>query len=383
MTNRKISNNDPEKVLIEDKSISDNKAKEISNKKTTQNKSIPLKNEKSKKSFDEITNEFFKDLFSKKESLVKEIEELETKKNELEKDIESNFKGQSDNIAKRVKGFQEYLTLALQNLSQSVEKLELVSQPIIVKPSPLDEKKQNNIAKRVKGFQEYLTGSLQNLSQNVEKLELVSQPIVVKPSPLDEKKEASNKNELVTVPALSETFKPDEQLIRSCFSNFIEQPDFYSEPWKLRRSLDSSDIEVMDDWFFNMGGRGSLESRGSRQKNALLSAGLIAILGELYGDQFQTLILASQPERLGEWRRVLQDSLGLTRDDFGPNSGIVLFERPEGVIERADRLEANEELPFIIVDAAETSVEIPILQFPLWLAFAGSNDEIFDDLELN
>ena len=158
---------------------------------------------------------------------------------------------------------------------------------------------------------------------------------------------------------------------------------FYSEPWKLRRSLDSSDIEVMDDWFFNMGGRGSLESRGSRQKNALLSAGLIAILGELYGDQFQTLILASQPERLGEWRRVLQDSLGLTRDDFGPNSGIVLFERPEGVIERADRLEANEELPFIIVDAAETSVEIPILQFPLWLAFAGSNDEIYDDLELN
>ena len=45
----------------------------------------------------------------------------------------------------------------------------------------------------------------------------------------------------------------------------------------------------MDDWFFNMGGRGSLESRGSRQKNALLSAGLISILGELYGDQFQMI----------------------------------------------------------------------------------------------
>ena len=196
---------------------------------------------------------------------------------------------------------------------------------------------------------------MQNLSQNVEKLELVSQTIVVKPSPLDEKKENLNKNELVTVPALSETFKPDEKIIRDCFSTFKAQPDFYSEPWKLRRSLDLSDIEVMDDWLFNMGGRGSVESRGSRQKNALLSAGLIAILGELYGDQFQTLILASQPERLGEWRRILQDSLGLTRDDFGPNSGIVLFERPEGVIERADRLEANEELPFIIVDAAETS----------------------------
>ena len=336
MTNIEISNNDPEKALIKDKSISNDKAKEISKKNTTQNKRIPLKNEKSKKSFDEISNEFFKDLFSKKESLVREIKELETKKNELEKDIESNFKGQSDNIAKRVKGFQEYLTLALQNLSQSVEKLELVSQPIIVKPSPLDEKKQNNIA-----------------------------------------------NNVINVPALSETFKPDEKIIKSCFSTFTGQPDFYAEPWKLRRSLEESDIEIMDDWFFNMGGRGSLESRGSRQKNALLSAGLISILGELYGDQFQTLILASQPERLGEWRRILQDSLGLTRDDFGPNSGIVLFERPEGVIEKADRLEANEELPFIIIDAAETSVEIPILQFPLWVAFAGSDNEIYDDLELN
>ena len=52
-----------------------------------------------------------------------------------------------------------------------------------------------------------------------------------------------------------------------------------------------------------------------------------------------------------------------------PTVGL-FFERPEGVIERADRLEANEELPFIIIDAAETSVEIPILQFPLWVAFA-------------
>ena len=35
------------------------------------------------------------------------------------------------------------------------------------------------------------------------------------------------------------------------------------------------------------------------------------------------------------------------------------------------------------IDAAETSVEIPILQFPLWVAFAGSDNEIYDDLELN
>ena len=335
MTNSKVSDN-PDKESIINKSTIENKSSASIKNKANPNKKVSTVNKKDNKSIDDISNEIFNELISKKVSLIKEIKDLETKKVELNKDIDSNFKGQSDNIAKRVKGFQEYLT-----------------------------------------------GSLQNLSQNIEKLELVSQPIIVKPSPLDQKEETSKKSEVANVPALSETFKPDEQIIRNCFSTFTEQPDFYAEPWKLRRSLDLSDIEVMDDWFFNMGGRGSLESRGSRQKNALLSAGLIAILGELYGDQFQTLILASQPERLGEWRRVLQDSLGLTRDDFGPNSGIVLFERPEGVIERADRLEANEELPFIIIDAAETSVEIPILQFPIWLAFAGSNDEIYDDLELN
>ena len=335
MTNSKVSDN-PDKESIINKSKIENKSSASIKNKANPNKKVSTVNKKDNKSIDDISNEIFNELISKKVSLIKEIKDLETKKVELNKDIDSNFKGQSDNIAKRVKGFQEYLT-----------------------------------------------GSLQNLSQNIEKLELVSQPIIVKPSPLDQKEETSKKSELANVPALSETFKPDEQIIRNCFSTFTEQPDFYAEPWKLRRSLDLSDIEVMDDWFFNMGGRGSLESRGSRQKNALLSAGLIATLGELYGDQFQTLILASQPERLGEWRRVLQDSLGLTRDDFGPNSGIVLFERPEGVIERADRLEANEELPFIIIDAAETSVEIPILQFPIWLAFAGSNDEIYDDLELN
>ena len=106
MTNRQIPNNNPEKELIQDQHIKEDKTNQISNKNTTQNKKIASKNDKSNKSFNEISNKIFSDLVSKKDTLVKEIKELETKKNELEKDIESNFKGQSDNIAKRVKGFQ-------------------------------------------------------------------------------------------------------------------------------------------------------------------------------------------------------------------------------------------------------------------------------------
>ena len=212
-------------------------------------------NPKNSKKF--VYEDFLSELITKKTSLETEINSLEQKKEILKKEIESSFEGQSDNIAKKVRGFQDYLSGALQNLSLTVEKLELVSQPIVVKPSPLDKKQLNDI-----------------------------------------------KEKKVEVPALSETFKPDEEIIRNCFSSFTEQPDFYADPWKLRRSLNSTDIEILDDWFFNLGGRGAIESLGSRPKNALLTAGLISTMGELYGDQFQTLILASEPERLGEWRRV-------------------------------------------------------------------------------
>ena len=80
MTNTEISDNNPEKELTMDNSISDDRTKQISKKNTTQNKKITPKNEKSTKSFDEISNEIFRDLVSKKDSLIKEIKELETKK---------------------------------------------------------------------------------------------------------------------------------------------------------------------------------------------------------------------------------------------------------------------------------------------------------------
>jgi len=303
--------------------------------KQTESPSIisPKNNQKiSTEQTQSLINLALKDLQLSREKLEKELEELSKKKVQIDNELKSSFSGQSDAIARKVKGFQEYLTGALQDLAQSAEQLELVVPPVIVKPSPLDENK---------------------------------------------KAEPSKEPEVI--PAVSDTFKPDESLIRRCFSQFLEQPDFYAEPWKLRRSLESIDIEMLEDWFFSMGGRGAQPSRGNRSKNALVAAGGISILGELYGEQFQTLVLASRPERLGEWRRCLQDALGLNREDFGPNSGIVLFERSDGLIERADRLEERNELPFIIIDSAEINVEIPILQFPIWLAFAGSPNEIYEE----
>ncbi|MFO0105193.1 MAG: DUF3086 domain-containing protein, partial [Cyanobium sp.] len=132
----------------------------------------------------------------------------------------------------------------------------------------------------------------------------------------------------------------------------------------------------------DQGGRGAQPSSGSRNRNGPVAAAAIAILGELYGEQVQTLVLAGHPERLGDWRRSLQDCLGLAREDFGPSSGIVLFERADALVERADRLEERGELPFIVIDAAEQVVDVAILQFPLWLAFAPTPGELMGEEEL-
>ena len=282
-----------------------------------------------------------KDLQSRRDALSAEITLLTNRKQQLETELKTSFAGQSDAIARRVKGFQEYLGGALQDLVQSVESLELVVQPMVVQPSPLDQQASDQ-----QGF------------------------------------EGQNASDTAPPIAVSDTFRPDEALIRSALQRFLQQPDVYADPWSLRRSIDARDTALLEDWFFNQGGRGAQPSRGTRPRNILVSAALIAIIGELYGAQFQCLVLAGAPERLGEWRRGLQDALGLGREDFGPSSGIVLFERSEALVERADRLEERGEVPLILIDTAEREVAIPVLQFPLWLAFAAGPNERPDEDDL-
>ena len=270
------------------------------------------------------------ELFERRQQLLTEIDALEQRRNRLQEDIHRHFAGTCDDLSRRVQGFQEYLVGALQELSDRAQDLELTPRKVMVQPSPLD------------------------------------QPAATAPS-----QDAS-------------PFLADQPLIEDMIRGFQDTPDFYAPPWRLRRHLEASHGELLTNWLFQQQGRGAQNSLGSRSRNVLLGAAAIAVLTELYGeDQLQTLVLAGTPERLGQWRRGLQDSLGLTREDFGPGAnGISLFERPDALIERADRLERQDGLPLILVDAAEQVIDIPILQFPLWLAFAADARELaMDDLD--
>lgn len=280
-----------------------------------------------------------KELQQQRQGLEQEIEELQQRRDQLQQEIASHFSGQADGLSRRVKGFQEYLQGALVELARSAEQLQLVPETLQVQPSPLDQASGQAAADSNSAAQE-ATASAAGL------------------------------------------FGGEAELIRQRLSSYRDTPDFHAEAWQLRRSLDEAGHNLLLDWFLEQGGRGAQPSGGSRNRNALVSAAAVSLLGELYGDRFQTLVLAGSPERLGDWRRGLQDCLGLSREDFGPNSGVVLFERPDALIERADRLEEQGELPFIVVDAAERMVETPILQFPLWLVFAADAQELAYEEEL-
>jgi hypothetical protein len=109
---------------------------------------------------------------------------------------------------------------------------------------------------------------------------------------------------------------------------------------------------------------------GSRLQNILVASAIMSVLRTLYGERVRTLVLAHTPERLGEWRRGLQDCLGISRSDFGPERGVVLFEEAFPLVQKADRLIEQKQLPLIIVDETEDRIDLSLLQFPLWLAFA-------------
>ncbi|MEB3291593.1 MAG: DUF3086 domain-containing protein, partial [Synechococcales bacterium] len=116
--------------------------------------------------------------------------------------------------------------------------------------------------------------------------------------------------------------------------------------------------------------RGAIRTLGSRLQNILVASAVISILYNLYGDRLRPLILANSPERLGEWRRGLQDCLGLRREDFSRDRGVMLFEAPEPLAARADRAQKENKLPLIIIDETEDLISLSVLQFPLWLAFS-------------
>lgn len=305
------------------------------------------------------------DLERQKYSLEAEIQALQQRKAQL---LSEQMAEVQATLKRMVKEGTHTLEERKQALELSIEQLERRRDRIRQEMRTTFAGVSQDLAIRVQGFKDYLVGSLQDLAAAAEQLEFP-------------KLEARERLPREEVTGREETFSEQSQFvaagfqqqghqIRQILEQYRTRPDYYGPPWQLRRTFEPIHAERVQCWFFQQGGRGAIRSMGSRLQNILIASAAIAVLHKLYGERSRTLILADTPERLGEWRRGLQDCLGISRNDFGPERGIVLFESPEALVQKAERLVEQKQMPLVIVDEGENQVNLSLLQFPLWLAFA-------------
>lgn len=282
------------------------------------------------------------DLEQRKRSLQKEIETLERRQERIQAEMRTTFAGSSQDLAVRVQGFKDYLVGSLQDLAVAAEQLELAPS---ARSRAVSETEERGEERGGAGMER----------------------AAIRPSPARRPVAESTSAQ----PAFaSNAFQDQTERIRSLLDQYRMRPDYYGPQWQLRRTFEPIHAERVSNWFFAQGGRGAVKSMGSRLQNVLVASATLSILYALYGNRLRTLVLSNSPERLGEWRRGLQDCLGISRADFGTGQGVMLFDAPEPLAQRADRITADNGLPFIVVDEAESVISLALLQFPLWLAFA-------------
>ncbi|MBW4582538.1 MAG: DUF3086 domain-containing protein [Tildeniella nuda ZEHNDER 1965/U140] len=271
-----------------------------------------------------LVQEGLKELEQRKQSLQISVEQLERRQERIRSEMRTTFSGVSQDLAIRVQSFKDYLVGSLQDLALAAEQLDL--------PQPGK-------------------AMAQSIDRTTPKEDRTSQS--------------------ATTPQFAEqSFQEQTKKIRNLLDQYRNRPDYYGSAWQLRRTFEPIHAERVSNWFFTQGGRGAVRTMGSRLQNILIASATISILHTLYGDRLRALVLAQSPERLGEWRRGLQDCLGITRSEFGPERGVGLFEDPMPLAQKADRLMKDGLMPLIIIDETEEDISLSLLQFSLWLAFA-------------
>jgi Protein of unknown function (DUF3086) len=282
----------------------------------------------------QLYQEDIQQLEERKKALQISVDQLERRQERIQTEMRSTFAGASQELAIRVQGFKEYLVTSLQDVAQAAEQLQLLPPAVTPTPAKLSAQPKSALQPSIESVPPARTGP------------------------------ASTQPQFAT-----QSFQEETRAIKRLLEQYRTNPNYYGPAWQLRRTFEPVHADRVAKWFFNLGGRGAVRTLGTRLQNILVASAVISILNELYGDRLHALILANAPERLGDWRRGLQDCLGVERADFGPDQGIGLFESPESLAQKADRLIKDDAIPLILLDDSEETVSLSVLQFPLWLAF--------------
>ena len=304
-------------------------------------------------------------LEQQKANLQKEIQQLQTQK---EAAILQQIRDTQETIGRMVEEGMQELKARKNNLLIDIEKLERRRERIRQEMRTNFAGVSQDLAMRVQGFKEYLVGSLQDLATAAEQLQLLS--VEARTQPREPRRSRNHEPQQAPQPQFTErAFAEQTRKISQILDQYRTRPDYYGPPWQLRRTFEPIHAERVQDWFFTQGGRGAIKGMDTRLQNILVASATISVLHRLYGDRCRNLVLVDTPEKLGEWRRGLQDCLGISRSDFGSDRGVVLFDSAEVLEQRAERLLRDKLLPLIIIDESEGLINLSLLKFPLWLAF--------------
>ncbi len=316
---------------------------------------------------EDLSSSSVDELTAQKQTIKAEVDELCRQRDSLAQELETKQAALQTVLEDGLVIFKQ----RQEELQRNVEQLERRRESIRKEMRENFVGTSQDLALRVQGFKDYLVGSLQDLASSADKLELVRDNRQFQPSPQDNAAATDGEKQALPLPEFAQkTDVEQEQQIRDLLERYRTSPDYYGPPWQLRRTFEIVHEDAVSKWFFDQGGRGALRTLGSRLQNILVASSAISVLNEFYGDRVCALILANSPERLGDWRRGLQECLGVSRQDFGPNQGIVLCESPEVLAQRAERMLQVGDLPLVILDESEMLVDVALLRFPLWIAFA-------------
>lgn len=315
-------------------------------------------------------------LESRVKELTVQVQSLEQQKQGLTQEIKQLQDRERKMIAEEIQDIEQHTRLIVQEglkeLKQQKQALEISVEQLERRRDRIKEEMRTtfagvsqDLAIRVQGFKDYLVGSLQDLAATAEQLELPTQGTWNSSQTIPSQSSSSGK-----VQFAPQEFEGQTTKIKQILDQYRNNPDYYGYPWQLRRTFEPIHAERVQTWFFSQGGRGAILSLGTRLQNILITSAIISVLNSLHGDRSRFLILANSPERLGEWRRGLQDCLGISRSDFGPEKGVVLFESPDALVLKAERLLEDKQIPLVVIDETEQQINLSLLQFPLLLAFA-------------
>ena len=182
----------------------------------------------------ELTSDDLATLEQQKANLKKEIQKLQNQKETL---VLQQLRETQETIGRMVEEGMKELKSRKNELLIDIEKLERRRERIRQEMKTTFAGSSQDLAVRIQGFKEYLVGSLQDLATSAEQLKLPS--VEARPQPREPRRSRPTEPRKAPEAQFTErAFAEQTRKIRQILEQYRTKPDYYGSPWQLRRTFE-------------------------------------------------------------------------------------------------------------------------------------------------